>query len=306
MNTNSLVRSLATLLVIGASLSGCTTGALEAPLTTTGAEPESALVAVPEDPEAERNEHGTGQTLRIGIPFDYPGIGLMNKSTGIPSGFTADIAAYLAWKLGYSPYDIVWIEATTAERVQLLQSGDVDFVVTPMSITPERAAEVDFAGPYLLAGQDVLVRAGDTSIQSKEDLAGRTLCAPPDTTGEDRIREILGDEVTFIYEDSYELCIRDVVDGKADAVTTDDVILAGQAATDEFYRAVRTLQQPFSEERYGIGLPKGSRSLCLQINQALTEMVEDGSWAKFINRNVAGTHYFADLYENPPALDACQ
>jgi len=101
-------------------------------------------------------------------------------------------------------------------------------------------------------------------------------------------------------------CIRHVVNEEADATSTDDVILAGHASIDEFYRLVRVVGQPFSEERYGIGLPDGSHNLCLQVNQALTEMVNDGSWKKFIDRHVAGTHYFEDMYDNPPALDKCE
>jgi len=325
MKTSTLARSLAAVLAVAATLSGCSTTGLEAPLNITGsesvAESEAPVInddgyvapqatesaeAADSDDATEAVPTGDGKKLKVGIPFTYPGIGLMDEETGVPSGFAVDIAAYLAWKLGYSPYDIVWVDAPTASRVPLLQSGLVDMVVAPMSITPERAEEVDFAGPYLIAGQDILVRASDTSIKSKDDLVGKTVCTITSSTGQERLWELFGFEITSINKKDYQGCIQAVVDGEADAVSSDDAILAGHASTDKFYRLVRLLGEPFSEERYGIGLPNGSHNLCLQVNQALTEMVEDGSWKKFIDRNVAGTHYFEDRYDNPPALEKCE
>ena len=314
MRINTLARSVAALLVVVGGLSGCASPG-EQPLNVTGEESvaevtepavEPVAPEVAAGPDEARAELGTGKVIRIGIPFDYPGIGLMNEKTDIPSGFAVDIAAYLAWKLGYSPYDIEWVPAPTADRVPLLKLGKVDMVVAPMTITEQRAKDIVFAGPHLITGQDILVRANDTSINSKEDLSGKTLCAVPSSTSLDRIIELFGDDVNMIYEKNYELCIRHVVDGDADAVSTDDAILAGHASTDEFYRLVRVLGKPFSEERYGIGLPYGSHNLCLQVNQALTDMVQDGSWKKFIDRHVAGTHFFEDRYDNPPALDKCK
>jgi len=305
-------RAAALTLVLVGMLGGCV-GQAGVPLQTTGEEPavdNSSEPAVDSDPsgdaETQDVEEGTGRTLRVGIPVNYPGIGLMDDETGIPSGVDVDIAAYLAWKLGYSPYDIEWVPAPAAARMDLLTNAEVDFMVAPMSITPERLAEVEFAGPYLVSGQDLLVRASDQSIQGVEDLNGKTLCLLETTTGDARLRELYGDDVTIVYDDTYTDCIQRIVDGEVDATSTDDAILAGFASTDDFYRLVRIVGKPFSEERYGIGLPPDSHSLCLHINQALNEMVEDGSWKKFIDRHVAGTYYFENRYDNPPALETCK
>jgi glutamate transport system substrate-binding protein len=314
MKTSALVRSLAAVLAFTAGLSGCSTDTPSVPLSITGSETGSSdlsddnYVAPDPDPanEAGKVKIGDGQVLRVGIPFTYPGIGLMDEESGVPSGFAVDIAAYLAWKLGYSPYDIEWVNAPTAARVSLLQTDQVDMVVAPMSITPARAEDIDFAGPYLISGQDVLVRANDTSIKSKDDLVGKVVCTIPTSTGDQRMRDLFGYDITLVHGVDYQECIQKVVDGDADAVSSDDAILAGHASTDEFYRLVRLVGKPFSEERYGIGLPNGSHNLCLQVNQALTEMVQDGSWKKFIDRNVAGTHFFEDRYDNPPELDKCE
>jgi len=305
MKTAKLTWMTAILLSVTGGISGCTAAAAQPPVEVIvdeqGNEYEITSVKVP----APKEGMGTDKLIRIGIPYNYPGIGLMDEETGIPSGLDVDIAAYIAWKLGYSPYDIEWVAAPAPARVPLLQKGRVDMMVAPMTITPERAEQVDFAGPYLVAGQDILVRSNDSSISTPQDLNGRSVCLLLNTTAEKRIREMLSDDTEIVYGESYVDCMHKIVDGEIDATSTDDIILAGHASTDEFFRLVKLVGKPFSEEYFGIGLPKGSHSMCLQVNAALSEMFVDGSWEKFISRNVIGTNYFPDRYDNPPALNKC-
>ena len=70
----------------------------------------------------------------------------------------------MAKELGYDAKDIEWKQAPSAERENLIANGDVKFVVASYSINDERKQKVDFAGPYFLAHQDLLVRADDNSI----------------------------------------------------------------------------------------------------------------------------------------------
>ena len=100
--------------------------------------------------------------IRIGIKFDQPGLGF--KKNGTYVGFDVDVAKYVAKKLGYSEDQIVWKEAPSKQREAMLQNGDVDFIVATYSITDERKKVVSFAGPYFVAGQDLLVRKDETSI----------------------------------------------------------------------------------------------------------------------------------------------
>lgn len=241
--------------------------------------------------------------LRVGIRFQQPGIGELID--GQPSGFDVDVAAYIAWKLGYSPYDIEWVEAKPTDREQLLQSGAVDFIAATYSMTDARAEQVDFAGPYLVTGQDLLVRADDASIQKPADLGGKTLCTVPGSTSQAELQAHFGLAVTVVEADEYADCAAMVVAGQADAVSTDDVILAGLAASDAYYGLVRLVGVPFTQERYGIGLPPGSTELCEQVSDALTSMVDDGSWQRFIDRHTGGTGYTPDA-ANPPALEPCE
>ena len=113
--------------------------------------------------------------IRIGIKFDQPGLGF--KKSGTYVGFDVDVAKYVAKKLGYSEDEIVWKEAPSKQREAMLQNGDVDMILATYSITDERKNAVSFAGPYFVAGQDLLVRKDDHSINGPEDLNGKRLCS---------------------------------------------------------------------------------------------------------------------------------
>ncbi len=94
--------------------------------------------------------------IRIGIKFDQPGLGF--KKSGTYVGFDVDVAKYIAKKLGYFEDEIIWKEAPSKQREAMIQNGDVDMILATYSITDERKKAVSFAGPYFVAGQDLLVR----------------------------------------------------------------------------------------------------------------------------------------------------
>ena len=75
-----------------------------------------------------------------------------------------DTAIYIAGALGVTRDNITWKEANSDQRQQLLESGGADLIVSTFSITDQRKQVVDFAGPYFVAHQDLLVRRNDTEI----------------------------------------------------------------------------------------------------------------------------------------------
>jgi len=89
--------------------------------------------------------------------------------------------------------------------------------------------------------------------------------------------------------------------GVVDAVTTDDITLAGLAATKANKGKLRVVGSPFTTERYGVGLPKGTDK-CEAVNNAINEMVADGTWEKLITKYTEGTGYHYNTETNPPHL----
>lgn len=167
--------------------------------------------------------------LTVGIKFDQPGLGEMGAD-GEPTGFDVDVARYIAAELGVPDAGITWREVPSAQREEMIESGQVDLVVATYSITMERKREVSFAGPYFLTGQDLLVKAGDTEIQGPGDLDGKAVCTAAGSTSAEKIRQDFSDDVRLSTEATYSQCVDALLEGTVDAVSTDDVILAGYAA----------------------------------------------------------------------------
>ena len=170
--------------------------------------------------------------IRIGIKFDQPGLGF--KKSGTYVGFDVDVAKYVAKKLGYSEDQIIWKEAPSKQREAMIQNGDVDMILATYSITDERKKAVSFAGPYFVAGQDLLVRKDDNSINGPEDLNGKRLCSVTGSTSAATVKEKFASEVQLMEQPGYAECATALFSGIVDAVTTDDIILAGLALCVSF------------------------------------------------------------------------
>ena len=234
--------------------------------------------------------------IRIGIKFDQPGLGF--KKSGTYVGFDVDVAKYVAKKLGYSEDEIVWKEAPSKQREAMLQNGDVDMILATYSITDERKNAVSFAGPYFVAGQDLLVRKDDHSINGPEDLNGKRLCSVTGSTSAATVKEKFASEVQLMEQPGYAECATALFSGIVDAVTTDDIILAGLASASR--GKLKVVGKPFTQEHYGVGIKKGDTALAKKINAAIAEMIKDGSWERAIADNTEGTSYTPNAEYNPP------
>ena len=225
---------------------------------------------------------GDKEKIAIGIKFDQPGLGLKNPD-GTYSGFDVDVATFVAEQLGYTPDKIEWKEAVSAQRENLIDNNQVDYVVATYSITDEREKRVDFAGPYLVTGQSLLVQANNTDITGKDSLAGKILCSVKGSTPAQKIKDEFPTVQLQEYP-NYSACVEALKTGKVAAVTTDEVILAGYAAQTP--GAFKLVGGTFSEENYGIGLKKGDTELLNKINDALKKMEADGAWAAAFEKNL--------------------
>ncbi|MCT9137490.1 glutamate ABC transporter substrate-binding protein [Streptomyces violarus] len=234
-----------------------------------------------------------GKTVTVGIKFDQPGLG--QKTPQGYAGFDVDVATYVAKKLGYNEDQIEWKEAKSADRETMLQRGDVDFIAATYSITPERQEKVDFAGPYLLAHQDVLVRSDDNSIKSPKDLNNAKLCSVTGSTSAQNVKDKLAPKAQLQPYPTYSACLPGLQNGAVDALTTDDSILAGYAAQSQFKGKFKLGGFKLTNENYGIGVKKGS-DLKADINKALEAMVADGAWQKAVDKNLGPANY-----KNEPA-----
>ena len=254
------------------------------------------------DTETEAGgEAGGGGTVTVGIKFDQPGLGLKEGSDY--TGFDVEVARYVAKELGYT--DVEFKESPSAQRETLIQSDQVKMIFATYSITDDRKQKVSFAGPYFIAGQDLLVKADNTDITGPDALNGKKLCSVTGSTSAQKVKDNYANTVQLQEYDTYSKCVEALNSGSIDAVTTDNVILAGFAAQSQYQGKLKVVGQPFSEERYGVGIKKGDVDLCNKINTALEKMVDDGSWQKALDATVGPSGFKPDTSTNPPKPDAC-
>jgi glutamate transport system substrate-binding protein len=215
-------------------------------------------------------------SITIGTKFDQPLFGLKGPS-GEPEGFDVEIGKIIAEALGIEDDKIKWVESVSANREPFIQDGKVDIVVATYTINDERKEIVDFAGPYFVAGQTILVKKDNTDITGPDDLAGKTVCSVEGSTPAANIEENYP-EAKLELTDAYSNCLEPLRNDQVDAITTDNVILAG--FVDQSDGEFKLAGEPFTEEPYGIGLKKGDKAFRTFINDTLEASFEDGSWAE--------------------------
>lgn len=217
-----------------------------------------------------------GGKLTFGVKADQPGLGLQTGSTY--SGFDIEISKIIAKGLGVPESGITWKTTVSANREPYIQQGQVDIVVATYTINDDRKQKVNFGGPYYIAGQDLLVPVNST-ITGPDSLAGKKVCSVSGSTPAKRIQTDHKDAQLQQF-DSYSKCVTALAGGQVDAVTTDDIILAGYASQEQYAGKFKVVGKPFSTEPYGIGVKKEDTAGCNKINDILKAAAADGSYKK--------------------------
>ena len=259
-----------------------------------GGEEETTDTSFPADSTmAEIIERGS---ITIGTKFDQPLFGLKDPRTGDVEGFDVEIARLIVERLG-ADVEIKFVETPSAVRETAIQDGTVDMVVATYTINDTRKEKIDYAGPYYIAGQDIMVAAGDDSISGVDDLNGKRVCSVQGSTSVTNVRE-MAPQAEVVEYDVYSKCADDLRNGRVDAVSTDNVILVG--LIDESDGAFELVGEPFTEEPYGIGVKKGDDDFRTFVNDVLEDLFENGDWAEAYDSTVGAVT--GETVE-PPTVD---
>ena len=215
--------------------------------------------------------------IRVGTKFDQPLFGLKGLD-GNPVGFDVDIAKIIAAKLGIPADKITYTETPSKIREDVIVNKQVDMVVATYTINDARKQKISFAGPYYVAGQDLMVKADNTAITGPDTLkaANARVCSVSGSTPAKNIATYV-DAANIVLFDVYSKCAEALRNGQVEAVTTDNVILSG--LVDAGKGAFKLVGKSFTKEPYGIGIPKGDTKFCEFIDKALADAVTDGSYA---------------------------
>ena len=237
--------------------------------------------------------------ITIGVKFDQPGLGFKDAASDVPTGFDVEIAKILVAALGIDPASdkVKWVETISDNREPFLQKGRVDLVLATYSITDDRKKIVGQTGPYMLTGQQVLVKKDNTDIKGIEDLKGKEVCSAEGSTSLDNVN---AKGAKGVGAETYSACAEDVMSGSVPAMSTDGSILLGLAAQNE--GELKVVGDEFSEEHIGVGYPKEYPEMCKWINETLQKSFDNGDWAEAFESTLGKSG--AETPE-PPKLDAC-
>ena len=198
--------------------------------------------------------------IKVGINTDSKPFGYIDNDGNI-IGFDVDMAKYIAQYLLKNPERLEIIPITPSNRLIKASTGEVDIVISTVTITPQREDVVSFSIPYDSAGQAILVHK-NSSISSISDLSGQTVGVIFGTTAEKNIKKLVPTANLRGFR-SYQNAYKALKGGKINAITSDDTILSRFAIDD---KSVKLLPKRYSNEPYGIAFRKGESTVKLKEN----------------------------------------
>ncbi|MEC3975450.1 glutamate ABC transporter substrate-binding protein [Amycolatopsis sp. H20-H5] len=241
------------------------------------------------DPKASLSPNGVGLTgfsaastmgkikqrgkLVAGVDQTNFLFGFRNPTTGNLEGFDIDMVKQVAKAIFGSDEGRVQYRAIpSSQRENVLKDHQVDIVVRTFSITCDRKKRLGFSSVYYVAGQRILVD-GNSQVKQLSDLSGKRVCATATSTSLTKIATDPSKPVP-VSVDNWSDCLVMLQQGQVDAVSTDDVILAGMAAQDP---TLKIVGDRFTEENYGIAVPIENDDMVRYVN-AVLEGVRNGPW----------------------------
>jgi glutamate transport system substrate-binding protein len=229
--------------------------------------------------------------ITIGVKFDVPPFGFENPQTNEVEGFDVDMGRIIAEELGVEPK---FVEAISDNRIPFLQQGEVDLILSTMTINQERDREIEFSEPYYIARGRILVPR-DSDIRGIEDLAGKRVCTALGSTYEETIREQAPDADLRLVN-LYSECLELLQNGAIDAISTDDVILTGMIIQDD---TLKMVGDELTVEPYGAGIKEGDKEFQRFVSNTLEAAQEDGRWEDAYQQWVG---QYVDKQAQPPDM----
>jgi polar amino acid transport system substrate-binding protein len=190
--------------------------------------------------------------LRVGLSGNQPPLNMKNKRGEI-IGLEVDLLEALAGSMGL---EARLVAMPFADLLPALEKGDVDLVMSGVTITPERNARVAFVGPYVISGKSLLTKSktiANVESTAALDLANRTYAALRGSTSEDFVKTMLP-RAKLVATDDYDAAVQMVIDDQVDALVADYPICALSVLRHPT-AGLSMLVTPFTVEPLGIALP---------------------------------------------------
>ena len=225
------------------------------------------------------------EPLRVGLSPDYPP--LAYKDQGQLTGIDVAAAEVLGKQLGRKTE---FVEKSFDKLIPALQAGEVDIIMSGMSITPERSEKVSFSNPYFSAGQMAIIRfadAGRFGFKGAIFRSGARIAVQKHTTGEDFATKNLKD-ATVTRCDSTDEAFALLKSSKVDFLLH-DAATSWLLATDKDKQDLMSLNTELTDEKLGWAVKKDNTALLHSVNQQLAIMQKNGMLRAIISQWVPVT-----------------
>ena len=228
-----------------------------------------------------------GMTFTVGFDAEYPPYGYKDETTGDYTGFDLELAeevcARRGWTLKKQPID--W-----NSKDMEINSGAIDCLWNGMTYTG-REEDYTWTEPYVDNSIVFAVNA-DSDIQTKADLAGKSVVAQQESSADTALTNDPGDGsndenlnlcasfATYETIADYNNAFMNMAAGVYDAIAVDIGVAQFQLAANE--GKYRILDEPLSKEQYAIAFKKGNTELRDMVQETLNEMAADGTVDKIV------------------------
>ncbi|MGN1396693.1 MAG: cysteine ABC transporter substrate-binding protein [Streptococcus gallolyticus] len=211
-------------------------------------------------------------TIKIGVFSDKKPFGYVDDK-GDYQGYDVYFADRLAKDLGV---DVEYVTVDPASRVEYLTSAKVDIILANFTVTDERAEQVDFALPYMKVALGV-VSPSSKLISSVDDLEGKTLIVGKGTTAETYFEKNYP-KVNLLKYDQYSEAYQALLDGRGDALSTDNTEVLAWALENKGYEVGITSLG--DTDTIAPAVQKGNTELLDWINDEIETLGEENFFHK--------------------------
>jgi glutamate/aspartate transport system substrate-binding protein len=220
-----------------------------------------------------KNSH----VVRLGYRESSPPFSFLDQANR-PIGYSLELCEAIVEEIGSEVDDpnlrIEYVKVTSDDRIAAVAQGKIDLECGSTTANAERAKQVAFSPLMFVAGTKLMVPKTST-ISAPKDLQGKTVVVTRGTTNEQAMRAFdkkfalsLNILVSPDHEQSYQM----LVDGKADAFATDDILLSGLIARHKSQDKFRVTGDYLSYDPYGIMFRKGDPQLAAVVDRTFRKL----------------------------------
>jgi L-cystine transport system substrate-binding protein len=215
--------------------------------------------------------------MKVGVMGTYQPYNFLNENKEM-DGFDVDIAKEVAKRLGV---EAEFVAQEFSGMIAGLQAEKFDVVISQMTITDERKAQMDFSEPYITNNVKIIVQEDNQNITKLEDFKGKDIGTALGTNDETYLRTTVLPEVgefTIKTYDDVVTTLKDLDVGRIDATINNMYALKPVVEKQGF--KIKAVGEPIKSDKAGIATRKDNQEFVAELNRVLEEMKADGTHAE--------------------------